>query len=80
MMIRWYQVESSPSLPSSGPMHAHTDTKREPFLLNQQYKGMVKDLIRLRYTLLPMGLVYGFRGDDRLWYAYRKVRTHVPLQ
>jgi mannosyl-oligosaccharide alpha-1,3-glucosidase len=52
MLVRWYQVGIlSPFFRA----HAHIDTKRrEPFLLDQPYKGLVKDLIRLRYTLLPM--------------------------
>ena len=52
MLIRWYQVGVfNPFFRA----HAHIDTKRrEPFLLDPPYKGMVRDLIRLRYTLLPM--------------------------
>ena len=52
MLVRWYQVGIfSPFFRA----HAHIDTKRrEPFLLDQPYKGLVKDLIRLRYALLPM--------------------------
>jgi alpha 1,3-glucosidase len=31
------------------------DTKRrEPYLLDQPYKGMVKDILRLRYAMLPI--------------------------
>jgi hypothetical protein len=52
MLVRWYQVGIfSPFFRA----HAHIDTKRrEPFLFDQPYKGMVRDLMRLRYTLLPM--------------------------
>ena len=52
MLVRWYQVGIfSPFFRA----HAHIDTKRrEPFLIDQPYKGLVKDLIRLRYALLPM--------------------------
>lgn len=35
--------------------HAHIDTKRrEPYLLEEPYKSIVRDLIRLRYSLLPV--------------------------
>ena len=52
MLVRWYQVGAF------GPFfraHAHIDTKRrEPFLLDQPYKGMIRDILRLRYSLLPV--------------------------
>ncbi|KAJ7350775.1 glycoside hydrolase family 31 protein [Mycena albidolilacea] len=67
MLIRWYQVGIfNPFLRA----HAHIDTKRrEPFLLEQPYKGIVKDLLRLRYTMLPV------------WYtAFRETSvTGVPV-
>jgi alpha 1,3-glucosidase len=35
--------------------HAHIDTKRrEPYLLEEPYKSYVRDMLRLRYTLLPV--------------------------
>ncbi|KAJ7800000.1 glycoside hydrolase family 31 protein [Mycena olivaceomarginata] len=67
MLIRWYQVGIfNPFLRA----HAHIDTKRrEPFLLEQPYKGIVKDILRLRYTMLPV------------WYtAFRETSvTGVPV-
>ncbi|KAJ7840525.1 family 31 glycoside hydrolase, partial [Mycena olivaceomarginata] len=62
MLIRWYQVGIfNPFLCA----HAHIDTKRrEPFLLEQPYKEIVKDILRLRYTMLPV------------WYTPR-LRTQV---
>ncbi|KAF5365000.1 hypothetical protein D9757_011430 [Collybiopsis confluens] len=52
MLIRWYQVGIfSPFFRA----HAHIDTKRrEPFLLDEPYKSIVRDLLRLRYTMLPI--------------------------
>ncbi|KAF7290112.1 Glycoside hydrolase family 31 protein [Mycena chlorophos] len=52
MLVRWYQVGIfNPFFRA----HAHLDTKRrEPFLLDEPYKGMIKDLLRLRYTMLPV--------------------------
>ncbi|KAF8631083.1 hypothetical protein AX17_005169 [Amanita inopinata Kibby_2008] len=52
MLVRWYQVGAfSPFFRA----HAHIDTKRrEPFLLDQPYKGIVRDILRLRYSLLPV--------------------------
>ncbi|KAJ6631405.1 glycoside hydrolase family 31 protein [Mycena sp. CBHHK59/15] len=67
MLVRWYQVGIfNPFLRA----HAHIDTKRrEPFLLDQPYKGMIKDILRLRYTMLPV------------WYtAFRETSvTGVPV-
>ncbi|KAJ7496651.1 glycoside hydrolase family 31 protein [Mycena latifolia] len=67
MLVRWYQVGIfNPFFRA----HAHIDTKRrEPFLLDQPYKGMIKDLLRLRYTMLPV------------WYtAFRETSvTGVPV-
>ncbi|KAG6865118.1 hypothetical protein C0991_005018 [Blastosporella zonata] len=52
MLVRWYQVGAFAPFFRA---HAHIDTKRrEPFLLDQPYKGMVKDILRLRYSLLPV--------------------------
>ena len=67
MLVRWYQVGIM------GPFfraHAHIDTKRrEPYLLEEPYKGMVKDILRLRYAMLP------------IWYtAFRETSvTGLPI-
>lgn len=52
MLVRWYQVGIfSPFLRA----HAHIDTKRrEPFLLDEPYKSIVRDTLRLRYAMLPV--------------------------
>ena len=52
MLVRWYQVGAfNPFFRA----HAHIDTKRrEPFLLEEPYKSMVKEIIRMRYSLLPV--------------------------
>ncbi|KAF8342699.1 glycoside hydrolase family 31 protein [Cantharellus anzutake] len=67
MLVRWYQVGAF------GPFfraHAHIDTKRrEPYLYNEPHKSMFRDILRLRYSLLPM------------WYtAFRETSvTGLPL-
>lgn len=52
MLVRWYQVGIfAPFLRA----HAHLDTKRrEPYLLDEPHKGIVKALLRLRYSMLPI--------------------------
>ena len=52
MLVRWYGVGIfSPFLRA----HAHIDMKRrEPFLLDEPYKGIVRDMLRLRYSMLPV--------------------------
>ncbi|KAI0077196.1 alpha-glucosidase [Panus rudis PR-1116 ss-1] len=52
MLVRWYHVGAfSPFFRA----HAHIDTKRrEPYLLDEPYKSIVKDILRLRYTMLPI--------------------------
>ncbi|KAF8625151.1 hypothetical protein AX15_005536 [Amanita polypyramis BW_CC] len=52
MLVRWYQVGIfSPFFRA----HAHIDTKRrEPYLLEQPYKDIVRDILRLRYSMLPI--------------------------
>lgn len=52
MLVRWYGVGIfSPFFRA----HAHIDTKRrEPYLLEEPYKSIVRDLLRLRYSLLPV--------------------------
>jgi alpha 1,3-glucosidase len=67
MLVRWYQVGAFAPFFRA---HAHIDTKRrEPFLLEQPYKDIVRDILRLRYTLLPV------------WYtAFRETTvTGVPV-
>lgn len=52
MLVRWYQVGAFAPFFRA---HAHIDTKRrEPFLLEQPYKGIVRDILRLRYSMLPV--------------------------
>ena len=52
MLVRWYAVGVfSPFFRA----HAHIDTKRrEPFLLDEPYKSIVRDMLRLRYSMLPV--------------------------
>jgi alpha 1,3-glucosidase len=52
MLVRWYHVGAfSPFFRA----HAHIDTKRrEPFLLDEPYKSIVRDILRLRYSMLPV--------------------------
>ncbi|KAL0072619.1 glucosidase II [Marasmius tenuissimus] len=52
MLVRWYEVGIfSPFFRA----HAHIDTKRrEPYLLDEPYKSIVRDLLRLRYSMLPI--------------------------
>ncbi len=67
MLVRWYAVGVfSPFFRA----HAHIDTKRrEPYLLDQPYKGIVRDMLRLRYSMLP------------IWYtAFREASvTGIPV-
>lgn len=52
MLVRWYQVGAFAPFFRA---HAHLDTKRrEPYLLEDPYKSIVRDIIRLRYSLLPV--------------------------
>ena len=67
MLIRWYQVGIFAPFFRA---HAHIDTKRrEPYLLDEPYKGMVRDILRLRYSMLP------------IWYtAFREATvTGIPV-
>lgn len=52
MLVRWYEVGIfSPFFRA----HAHIDTKRrEPYLLDEPYKGIIRSLLRLRYSMLPV--------------------------
>lgn len=52
MLVRWYHVGAfSPFFRA----HAHIDTKRrEPFLLDEPYKGIVREILKLRYSMLPV--------------------------
>lgn len=63
MLVRWYQAGIFEPFFRS---HAHIDTKRrEPYLLEEPFRSYVRELIRLRYKMLPMW-VTAFReaGDE----------------
>jgi alpha 1,3-glucosidase len=52
MLVRWYQVGAFAPFFRA---HAHIDTKRrEPYLLEEPYQGIVRDILRLRYSMLPV--------------------------
>ncbi|KAG8907238.1 hypothetical protein FRB99_005062 [Tulasnella sp. 403] len=52
MLVRWYQVGAFAPFFRA---HAHIDTKRrEPYLLDEPYKSIVRKILRLRYSLLPV--------------------------
>ncbi|EJD46904.1 alpha-glucosidase [Auricularia subglabra TFB-10046 SS5] len=52
MLTRWYQVGAFAPFFRA---HAHIDTKRrEPYLLDEPYKSIVRNVLRLRYSLLPV--------------------------
>ena len=67
MLVRWYHFGAfSPFFRA----HAHIDTKRrEPFLHDEPYKGMLRDILRLRYSMLP------------IWYTtfHESSRTGLPV-
>lgn len=51
-LVRWYQAGAFMPFFRA---HAHIDTKRrEPYLLEEPHKGHIRDMIRLRYSLLPV--------------------------
>ena len=67
MLVRWYHVGIFMPFFRA---HAHIDTKRrEPYLLAEPHKSYVRDIIRLRYTMLP------------IWYtAFRETsETGLPI-
>eukprot|EP00045_Choanoeca_perplexa_P014658 m.174061 g.174061 ORF g.174061 m.174061 type:complete len:906 (+) comp16750_c0_seq2:34-2751(+) len=51
LLVRWYQAGSYQPFMRA---HAHLDTKRrEPYLLEERERGIVRDAVRGRYQLLP---------------------------
>ena len=64
-LVRWYQTGAFHPFFRA---HAHIDTKRrEPYVLDEPYQNIVRDLLRLRYTLLPM------------WYTAFKENTQTGM-
>ncbi|WWC60829.1 uncharacterized protein I303_103405 [Kwoniella dejecticola CBS 10117] len=52
MLVRWYQAGAFMPFFRA---HAHIDTKRrEPYLFDEPIRGYLRDIIRLRYQLLPV--------------------------
>ncbi|KZT41930.1 alpha-glucosidase [Sistotremastrum suecicum HHB10207 ss-3] len=67
MLVRWYQVGIFAPFFRA---HAHIDTKRrEPYLLEEPHKSIVRKFLKLRYAMLPV------------WYtAFREASvTGVPI-
>ncbi|WRT67414.1 uncharacterized protein IL334_004385 [Kwoniella shivajii] len=52
LLVRWYQAGAFMPFFRA---HAHIDTKRrEPYLFDEPIRGYLRDIIRLRYQLLPV--------------------------
>ncbi|CAG8613562.1 15299_t:CDS:10, partial [Racocetra fulgida] len=52
LLVRWYQAGAFQPFFRA---HAHRDTKRrEPWLFGDPYTGYIRDIIRERYSLLPL--------------------------
>ncbi|WWC89838.1 uncharacterized protein L201_004766 [Kwoniella dendrophila CBS 6074] len=52
LLVRWYQAGAFMPFFRA---HAHIDTKRrEPYLFEEPIRGYIRDIIRLRYQLLPV--------------------------
>ncbi len=52
MLVRWYQTGAFMPFFRG---HAHIDTKRrEPYLFHEPIRGYLRDMIRLRYQMLPI--------------------------
>lgn len=52
MLVRWYQAGAFHPFFRA---HAHIDTKRrEPYLYDEPIKTHLKNMLKLRYSLLPM--------------------------
>ncbi|KAH9824657.1 family 31 glycoside hydrolase [Melampsora americana] len=67
MLVRWYQAGAFFPFFRA---HAHIDTKRrEPYLFDEPFRGHMVDMIKLRYTLLPV------------WYTsfFENTFTGVPM-
>ncbi|TIB03796.1 hypothetical protein E3P89_01648 [Wallemia ichthyophaga] len=61
-LVRWYQTGAFHPFFRA---HAHIDTKRrEPHTLSEPYRSIVRDVLRLRYTLLPLWYT-AFRSSTR---------------
>ena len=58
MLVRWYQV--GVFAPFFRAHAHHNSERREPYLLEDPYKEIVKDLLKLRYSMLPIWYT-GFR-------------------
>lgn len=63
MLVRWYQAGIFEPFFRA---HAHIDTKRrEPYLLEEPHRSAVRELIRLRYQMLPIWMTaFKEAGDE----------------
>ncbi|TIC73206.1 glycoside hydrolase family 31 protein [Wallemia mellicola] len=64
-LVRWYQTGAFHPFFRA---HAHIDTKRrEPYVLDEPYQSIVREVLRLRYSLLPV------------WYTSFRENTQTGL-
>lgn len=62
LLVRWYQAAAFMPFYRA---HAHLDTKRrEPWLFEANYKNIIRNAVRLRYTLLPYWYTLFYHASD----------------
>lgn len=62
LLVRWYQAAAFMPFYRA---HAHLDTKRrEPWLFEANYKSIIRNAVRLRYTLLPYWYTLFYHASD----------------
>lgn len=85
LLLRWYQAAAF--LPFFRA-HAHLDTKRrEPWLYDEQYKNLIRDAIRVRYSLLPYWYTLFYHTSETgtpivrpLWVEYPEEKNTFAME
>ncbi|XP_074630015.1 neutral alpha-glucosidase AB-like isoform X2 [Acropora palmata] len=85
LLVRWYQAAAFMPFYRA---HAHLDTKRrEPWLFEANYKNIIRNAVRLRYTLLPYWYTLFYHASDTgtpivrpLWVEFPEEKSTFSME
>lgn len=76
LFARWYQVGAFQPFFRA---HSHIDTKRrEPWLMPEDTKLVIRDAIRRRYSYLPLWYTLFYEHERNGWPVMRPLLAHYP--
>ena len=76
LLTRWYQAGAYQPFFRA---HAHLDTnRREPYLQSEEHKKIIRDVIRARYSYLPLWYTLFYEGELKGYPVMRPLWVEYP--